>query len=124
MKQFNRPMSPHLYSYKPQITSLISIFHRISGFILSFILLFNSFYFIFVSSFVSFKYCFFIIYFFIFIFLFLYYIIFMTIFFHFINGFRHLLWDFCLGLDLKNLTFTGFVVLFGAIFFTFFFTLL
>lgn len=117
MKQYNRPLSPHLYSYKPQITSLVSIFHRISGFILSFCLLFNSFYFLFVCSFLSFKYFFYLIYLFSLMFLFLYYILFLTIFFHFLNGIRHLLWDFCFGLDIKNLTFSGLLVIFMVILF-------
>ncbi len=30
-----RPISPHLQIYKPQITSALSIFHRITGFVLS-----------------------------------------------------------------------------------------
>lgn len=30
-KQLNRPMSPHLSVYKPQLTSTLSIFHRITG---------------------------------------------------------------------------------------------
>ena len=30
-----RPLSPHLSVYKPQITSMMSIFHRITGFALS-----------------------------------------------------------------------------------------
>jgi len=32
----NRPLSPHLQVYRPQITSVLSILHRISGVILSF----------------------------------------------------------------------------------------
>ena len=31
----NRPLSPHLQIYRPQITSVLSIFHRITGVILS-----------------------------------------------------------------------------------------
>ena len=31
----SRPLSPHLQVYKPQITSMMSIFHRISGIILA-----------------------------------------------------------------------------------------
>jgi len=31
----NRPLSPHLQIYRPQITSVLSILHRISGVILS-----------------------------------------------------------------------------------------
>ena len=31
MHKNNRPLSPHLTIYKPQITSLMSITHRITG---------------------------------------------------------------------------------------------
>ena len=31
MKNKKRPISPHLSIYKPQITSILSISHRISG---------------------------------------------------------------------------------------------
>ena len=31
MKKNNRPISPHLSIYKPQITSILSISHRITG---------------------------------------------------------------------------------------------
>jgi succinate dehydrogenase / fumarate reductase, cytochrome b subunit len=32
----NRPLSPHLQVYRPQLTSVLSISHRISGVVLSF----------------------------------------------------------------------------------------
>jgi len=35
MKQIERPLSPHLSVYKPQITSVLSILHRITGVFLS-----------------------------------------------------------------------------------------
>jgi succinate dehydrogenase / fumarate reductase cytochrome b subunit len=31
IKNTQRPLSPHLQIYKPQITSVMSIFHRITG---------------------------------------------------------------------------------------------
>ncbi len=31
MDQANRPLSPHLQIYRPQMTSVLSIFHRMSG---------------------------------------------------------------------------------------------
>lgn len=34
-EQDNRPLSPHLQVYKPQITSVLSILHRIAGVFLS-----------------------------------------------------------------------------------------
>jgi len=35
MDYSNRPLSPHLQVYKPQLTSVLSILHRISGVVLS-----------------------------------------------------------------------------------------
>jgi succinate dehydrogenase / fumarate reductase cytochrome b subunit len=31
VRQGNRPMSPHLQIYRPQMTSMLSIFHRLTG---------------------------------------------------------------------------------------------
>lgn len=35
MKKTDRPLSPHLQVYKPQLTSILSIFHRMTGVFLS-----------------------------------------------------------------------------------------
>ena len=35
LMRINRPLSPHLTVYKPQLTSVLSIFHRISGTVLA-----------------------------------------------------------------------------------------
>ena len=40
MKKKDLPLSPHLQIYKPQITSVLSIAHRITGFCLNFLLIF------------------------------------------------------------------------------------
>ena len=39
MDTSNRPLSPHLQIYKPQLTSVLSISHRMTGFALSIIIL-------------------------------------------------------------------------------------
>ncbi|GJP80880.1 hypothetical protein CLOP_g11079 [Closterium sp. NIES-67] len=39
--KINRPLSPHLSIYKPQLTSTLSIFHRISGGFLAVLFLFT-----------------------------------------------------------------------------------
>ena len=119
MNQFNRPLSPHLSSYKPQISSLFSIFHRISGFFLSFCVLFNSFYYVFICSFLSFGSFYMILYIVSNLFIYIYYIVIITVSFHFFNGIRHLLWDFCLGLELNNLSLTAYsivAIIFSLIF--------
>ena len=42
-KSTQRPLSPHLQIYKPQMTSMMSIFHRITGMALTFgLLLFSA----------------------------------------------------------------------------------
>jgi succinate dehydrogenase / fumarate reductase cytochrome b subunit len=107
------PISPHLQIYKPQITSVLSILHRISGF------------FLFLGSFIwsgwliglasgpecyvwvqdmalhplglivlvgwSF-----------------------VLFYHILNGIRHLMWDAGIGVDINTATKTGWVVVLGT----------
>jgi succinate dehydrogenase / fumarate reductase cytochrome b subunit len=118
MKKKIRPLSPHLTIYKPQLTSVFSIFHRISGsflsltFILSTVFLYfnlffqNFFYFYaFMVNMVTF--CYIIISSVIFFFFFLFC-------FHVVNGFRHMTWDLGIGLEVKNLTATsGFIFIFS-----------
>lgn len=36
MTTSNRPLSPHLQVYRPQITSMLSILHRLTGIALAF----------------------------------------------------------------------------------------
>ena len=43
-KDVERPISPHLQIYKPQITSVLSISHRLSGIFLGLGLVFSVFY--------------------------------------------------------------------------------
>lgn len=104
-----RPLSPHLQVYKPQLTSVLSIFHRITGIALSL----GAMFFV----------CW------------LYHVaegevhylqlheimispvgrIFLigwsfALFFHLLNGLRHLLWDIGLGYELKEVYATGYAV--------------
>ena len=39
MRKQDLPLSPHLQIYKPQITSVLSIMHRITGFSLTFVVI-------------------------------------------------------------------------------------
>ena len=41
MNVSKRPLSPHLQIYKPQLTSVLSISHRLTGFALSILILFS-----------------------------------------------------------------------------------
>jgi succinate dehydrogenase / fumarate reductase cytochrome b subunit len=116
----NRSLSPHLSIYKSQITSLLSIFHRISGSVLALILLLLPFFVCFYFDFISYNIIYNIFHFFFIYVDLIQYIFVITIFFHFMNGIRHILWDFCLGLDINNLFITACFVLFFSFFLNFF----
>ena len=114
----NRPLSPHLSVHKKLLTAVFSILHRITGLILSFgsalivmwIVLIalgpNYFYiFKFISTNLIFK-----------TFLFFWSI---CIFYHLFNGCRYLYWSYGLGMNLKSVYFSSYVVLFFTIVSTF-----
>jgi succinate dehydrogenase / fumarate reductase, cytochrome b subunit len=108
-----RPMSPHLQIYKPQITSVMSILHRITGVILSVgLLMFLWFigslaggpetY----STFVGFSSSFLGI---IAIFGFV-----LALSYHLCNGVRHLAWDLGYGYKIETVTKSGYTVLIAS----------
>ena len=113
-----RPISPHLSVYQPQITSVLSIFHRITGVVLAGILLFIPIFLTIlvtdgliiqpnILSSISI--------------LFpllngIYILLLLMLTYHFINGLRHLSWD--LGLGLENagiLTSGSFILIFVSV---------
>ena len=115
----NRPLSPHLSIHKKVLTAVFSIFHRITGIGLSigtiliviwiFFLSLGPKYFILfekISNTLLFK-----------IVLLLWTV---GIFYHLFNGIRYLFWTYGLGMDLKTVYFSGYIV----VFLTFFATLL
>ncbi len=108
--QADRPLSPHLSAYRWQLTSLLSIAHRLSGVALIIGLVALSFWLFFLgqnaqaSALVK--------------------IIFFSwfgklvqigftaaFFYHLLNGVRHLLWDFNLGLELPQVYRSGYIVI-------------
>lgn len=114
MKKNNRPLSPHLTIYKPQITSIMSILHRISGVFQSFgtVVIFISILMLLAGE----KY-----YLLSYAVLntllgkaFLYFYIF-SLCYHFCNGIRHLAWDVGLGFEIKNVYFSGYITIITAI---------
>ena len=115
----NRPLSQHLSIHKKVLTSVFSIFHRITGLGLSIGSIFlalwisllglgQNYFFIFevISGGLFFK-----------IILFLWTI---GIFYHLFNGMRYLYWTYGLGMDLKNVYTSGYIVLFLTFLSTFF----
>jgi len=110
-KMRERPLSPHLTIYKPQITSTLSIMHRITGFfmligccvltwwlgsIAAGELAYDKFNYV-ISSSIAGK------------------ILLMgwsfAFFYHLANGIRHLFWDIGIGFKLETVTASGIAVL-------------
>ncbi len=109
-KQNKRPLSPHLQIYKPQITSVMSILHRITGVGLTLGLLMFLWFVGAVASgpeafgvFTSFSGSFLGI---IILFGFI-----IALSYHLCNGIRHLSWDFGYGLDVETVEKTGRIAL-------------
>ena len=123
MQDKNNPLSPHLQIYKWQISSLLSISHRIVGvinilaitiicfLILSLLLgaesyqIINNFFKSFFGKFIIIGLC-------------------WTFSFHILNELRHLVWDLGYGFDLKVAKITGVIVLLGSFVLTILFYLI
>jgi succinate dehydrogenase / fumarate reductase cytochrome b subunit len=113
----NNPLTPHLQIYKWQISSLLSIAHRVVGVIniiaitiicfwSIFLLLGETSYeaiHLFTKTFIG---------------KFLIILLCWTFSFHILNEIRHLAWDLGYGFSLKASKVTGILVLFGSFFFT------
>lgn len=110
----NRPLSPHLQIYKPQLTSVLSILHRITGFGLSVAAILLTFFLVclmsgseafsmatgFLRSVMGLV------------------LVFGCVFagsFHFLNGIRHLYWDMGKGLGLKSVYTSGWITVLGSL---------
>ena len=114
-----RPLSPHLQVYKPQLTSMMSIFHRVTGFALAIgcfwvtwwlfaaasgadhFKAFHAFAHGWVGRLLLFGWTFSLVY-------------------HLLNGMRHLIWDAGSNLDLDGAYRTGRTVIIGSIIITLF----
>ena len=123
MENNNNPLSPHLQIYKWQISSLLSITHRIVGVInffaitliciWVFLIIFGQSNYSTINTilssnlgkFLAISLC-------------------WTFSFHILNEIRHLFWDAGYGFDLKVAKITGILVLIGSIVFTILFYLL
>lgn len=118
MNATKRPLSPHLQIYRPQLTSVLSITHRLTGFALSLVILLSPaiLYFLtlskdshtlvmnlFQNGFVKL-------------------VLFLAIFglsYHLCNGIRHLAWDAGYGLDLDSSYKSGYAVVATSLVITF-----
>ena len=109
MPSVDRPLSPHLQVYRPQITSVLSILHRITGVALTFATLLLSWWLVaaaygpdqfagaqaFLGSWIG---------------QLLLWGFTFAVFYHLANGIRHLLWDFGWGFEIDQVRTTGIVV--------------
>ena len=118
MNATKRPLSPHLQIYRPQLTSVLSITHRLTGFALSLVILLSPaiLYFLtlskdshtlvmnlFQNGFIKL-------------------VLFLAIFglsYHLCNGIRHLAWDAGYGLDLESSYKSGYAVVVTSLGITF-----
>ena len=113
-KLVRRPLSPHLQVYKPQITTLTSILHRITGVALAAGTVLLVWWLVaaatsdrayaaatwFIGSWIG---------------LLMLFGWTLAMWFHFCNGIRHLFWDFGYGFDLPTAHATGRATLIGAV---------
>ena len=106
-----RPLSPHLTIHKKLLTSVFSIFHRLTGIALSIGSICITFWiaiialgpkyfsiFEYISSLILFK--------------FILLLWTVGIFYHLFNGIRYLFWSYGIGMDLKTVYNSGYIILF------------
>jgi succinate dehydrogenase / fumarate reductase cytochrome b subunit len=114
MNTTNRPLSPHLQIYKPQLTSVLSISHRLTGFALSMIILLSPIIIYFLTyslethqiiisilqnTFIKVIFS----------------LALFGLLYHLCNGIRHLAWDAGYGLDLESSYKSGYIVIISSI---------
>lgn len=114
MASAERPLSPHLQIYKPQISSVLSILHRATGMVLAIGLLQLAWWLIAAASgpdafatvqdFIGSWFGRLILFGFT-----------WALFYHLLNGIRHLGWDLLIGLDVPTMTKTGWAVVIGSV---------
>tara|TARA_B100000470_G_scaffold210277_1_gene188292 strand:+ start:870 stop:1262 length:393 start_codon:yes stop_codon:yes gene_type:complete len=117
MTNFKRPLSPHLQIYKPQLTSVLSITHRITGVVLSILSLFIPLTLVSVALGVGYFNILKVFLANIFIQLLITASIFVLA-YHLLNGIRHLFWDYGLGLSMKDTYISGYLVLIVSVLLT------
>lgn len=117
MTNLKRPLSPHLQIYKPQLTSVLSITHRITGVVLSILSLFIPLTLLSVALGVDYFNILKVFLTNIFIQLLITASIFVLA-YHLLNGIRHLFWDYGLGLSMKDTYISGYLVLIVSVLLT------
>ena len=106
----NRPLSPHLQIYKPQLTAVLSISHRITGVILSILSLMIPLSLLIISFGQEYYGLLLVILDHILIQLILAGSL-LTLTYHLLNGIRHIFWDMGYGLDIRDSYISGYLVI-------------
>lgn len=114
MASMNRPLSPHLQVYRPQMTSVLSILHRVTGVVLTIGTVLLTWWlvsaaygpdaFAVCQAFLGSWFGQLLLWGFTF-----------SLFYHLSNGIRHLLWDFGWGFELPQVRASGIVMLASAV---------
>ena len=105
----NRPLSPHLSIHKKVLTAVFSIFHRLTGIFLTIGSLLLVFWFLFISIGENF-YNYFQIISSHFIFKVILFFWTLAFFYHLFNGIRYLFWSFSLGMELRTVYLSGYII--------------
>ena len=105
----NRPLSPHLSIHKKVLTAVFSIFHRLTGIFLTIGSFFLVFWFLSVLIGENF-YNYFQIISSNFIFKVILFFWTLAFFYHLFNGIRYLFWSFSLGMEIKTVYFSGYII--------------
>ena len=106
----NRPLSPHLHVYRPQITSLLSITHRFTGIALAIGAIFFT-YWLLSAAYGADKFALAQVLFRSWIGQLILWGFTFSLFYHLANGIRHLAWDAGWGYELDKLRISGWLVL-------------
>ena len=105
----NRPLSPHLSIHKKVLTAVFSIFHRLTGIFLTLGSILLVLWFLSVSIGENF-YNYFQIISSNFIFKVILFFWTLAFFYHLFNGIRYLFWSFSLGMELKTVYLSGYII--------------
>jgi succinate dehydrogenase / fumarate reductase, cytochrome b subunit len=108
-----RPLSPHLQVYKPQITSVLSIMHRGAGVVNAIGALGVMWWLVLVASNVD-CYAMFMAYASTWYGKCIFFVFSASLIYHLLNGIRHLLWDIGWGFEISTVATTGKIVVFLA----------
>ena len=105
----NRPLSPHLSIHKKVLTAVFSIFHRLTGIFLTLGSILLVLWFLSVSIGENF-YNYFQIISSNFVFKVILFFWTLAFFYHLFNGIRYLFWSFSLGMELKTVYLSGYII--------------